>query len=238
MKKLLGFGAVALALAGCGGGKVTISSRVGTRTPTALTAASQGSQLTLAGGDVTIDDVKIIVRRIRLEPTVAPTGESSAGEDELGIGPFPLEFTAADLAGGTLVHEFTANVDGGTYKQIKFEIHKVEDADVQAASAADAALLTEMKGLSVKIHGFYLSKEFTFTSALDEEQEREGTFNVGGDSGLTLNIDPTGWFADPSNAAVTLDPGDSANKSKIESNIKASIDVYDDDDHDGKPDPS
>ncbi len=234
MKKLVGLGAVALALAGCGGAKVSVSSRIGTRTPMALTAASPSSQLTLNGGSIVLDDVKIVVRRVRLEPTAVAVGESSAGEDELGIGPFLLDFgkTYLDSGAGTLVHDFTGDVAPGTYKQIKFEIHKIESSD----AAANPAAFADMSGLSVRIQGSYLGSPFTFTSSLDEEQEREGTFKVGDGSNIDLNIDPTNWFTDPGNPAVTLDPADPANQSKIESNIKASIDSFEDDNRDGKPD--
>ncbi len=234
MKKLVGLAAVALTLAGCGGAKVSISSRIGTRTPMALSAASPANRLTLNGGNVVLDDVKIVVRRIRLEPTAVAVGESAAGEDEIGLGPFLLDFgkTYLDSGAGTLVHDFTADVAPGTYKQVKFEIHKIESSDV----AANPSLFTDMAGLSVKIQGSYLGSSFTFTSALDEEQEREGTFKVGDGSNIDLNVDPTNWFTDPSDPTVTLNPADPANQSKIESNIKASIDSFEDDNRDGKPD--
>ncbi len=253
MKRLLGFGVVALALAGCGGAKVTVSSRVGNKSPTALTAASPSGQLTLNGGNIGLDDVKIVVRRIRLEPTPAATGASSEGEDEIGVGPFLVEFKKAYLdsingtgpTGNMLQQVLKANVTPAVYKQIKFEIHKVEDADLASNPG-----LSDMKTLSVRITGTCsfagcscptppnsTVRTFTFESALDEEQEREGTFDLtNGGGNIDFNIDPTGWFTDPSNAALTLDPCSATNQSKIESNIKASIDLYDDDNMDGLPD--
>jgi hypothetical protein len=238
MKRLLAVGAATLALAGCGGSKVSVSSRIGAASPLALTAATGSNQLNVNGG-VVIKDVTIIVRRIRLEPTVAPAGQSSEGEDEVGFGPFALTFDVSAIDTGTLIRDFTAgDVAAGTYKEIKFEIHKVEDADVpKDPSDPSHAVLNAMRGLSVVVHGLDAAgTEFFFKSALDEEQEREGTFTIDGTNNITLNIDPINWFIDGNGA--TLAPGDAANKSKIESNIKASIDVYEDDDHDGKPDAS
>lgn len=238
MKKLVGLGAVALALAGCGGAKVSVSSRVGTKTPMALTAASGTNQLQLNGGNITLTDVKIVVRSIRLEPTVAPAGSSSAGEDELGFGPFLVEFGQPylDTAKGSLQQVFTAtDVTAGTYKQIKFEVHKIEKADV----LADPARFADMEGLSVRVQGTCVNctcatpNTFDFKSSLDEEQEREGTFKIDGTNNIDLNVDPTNWFTD---GGAPLDPCDTANQSKIESAIKASIDAFDDDNEDGKPD--
>ena len=236
MKKVLALGAATLALAGCGGNKVSVSSRIGAASPLALTATTGSNQLNVNGG-VVIKDVTIIVRRIRLEPTVAPTGQSSAGEDEVGFGPFPLTFDVSAVDTGTLQRDFTVgDVAAGTYEQIKFEIHKVEDADVPTDPGDPRyAVLNAMKGLSVMVHGFDMAgTEFFFKSALDEEQEREGTFTVDGTNNITLNIDPINWFVDVGGAALA--PGDPANQSKIESNIKASIDAYEDDNEDGKPD--
>jgi hypothetical protein len=87
----------------------------------------------------------------------------------------------------------------------------------------------------VVVNGTYRGAPFTFSSSLDEEQEREGTFTLGdGNDNITLDIDPSRWFVGA--GGTTLDPSSTANRSQIESNIKASIDVFDDDDRDGRDD--
>ena len=83
------------------------------------------------------------------------------------------------------------------YKKIKFKIHKVEDAD------ATNAALTDMKGKSVVLEGTVDGNAFTWVSTLDEEQERKGTFDIGGNDNLTFNFNPSGWFT---KSGARLDP--------------------------------
>ena len=89
------------------------------------------------------------------------------------------------------------------------------------------------------LEGTIDAQSFTFTSSLDEEQEREGLFRIQSDqdNDITLVIDAAGWFLD---GATRLDPRlaatDGSIRSIIESNIKASIDVFDDEDRDGRED--
>jgi len=126
---------------------------------------------------------------------------------------------------------FDADVPQGTYRKVKFEIHKVEDSDVNTD-----ARFAGLKNTSVVIDGTVDGKAFSFVSALNEEQERDGTFSVGsGAQNLTLNLDATKWFV--ASGGGRLDPSDpGVDKSKIEQNIKGSIDAYDDDDQNGKRD--
>src|SRR5262249_33800268 len=112
---------------------------------------------------------------------------------------------------------------------IKFEIHKIEDGEAAAPTFAG------MAGKSLIIDGTVDNKPFSFSSSLDEEQEREGTFTVGSKTNKgTLTTDPTGWFA---SNGQRLDPSDpNVDRSKIEQNIKASLDAFEDDDRDGRRD--
>ena len=63
----------------------------------------------------------------------------------------------------------------------------------------------------------------------------EGTFKVAAaGSNVTLNVDPTNWFM---SSGSRLDPSDpNVDHSKVDANIKASLDAFDDDDHDGRRD--
>ncbi len=236
--KRIGLAALAALLAaGCGGGQLSFSARAGSRTPGgALRSALQ------VNGGVVIDEVKMVIRRVKLERTASPAGSADSSDtEEVKVGPFLVHLCSdaanaaapatcpSGLDSGTLSRVFDADVPSDTYKQVKFEIHKVEDADAQANPA-----LASMAGLSVYVRGTASGRAFEFTSSLDEEQEREGSFQVGsGSNNITLSVDPQNWFVDPQ----TQQPLDPANdKSKIESNIKASIDVYDDDDEDGYAD--
>ena len=230
----------ALALAAAcsnGGSAVSLSARVGAAT--AATRAPQQGSLTLANG-IVVSRIRLVVRRIKLKGVKAVTdggrdGGSHGDEDgdsrELKTGPFLVDLAGAALEGGTVQKIFDAEVPAGTYRKIEFEIHKLSDSE----AAADARF-ADLKGTSVVVDGKIDGKDFTFTSALNEEQEREGPFTVGAKatSNVTLSLDPTKWFT---GATARLDPnGTDAEKAQIEQNIKASLDAFEDDDHDGRHD--
>ncbi len=218
--------AAAGVLAACSSSNPTVSfsARAGAQSGASLQASTQ----VITSGAVTIDHVQMVVQSVELERPDA-NGGTNPVDEELGAGPFLIEFATNELD-GHLKHVFDGSVPAGTYDKMKFKIHHVEDAE----AAANAAL-APLKGKSIVITGTYAAAPFTFTSSLEEEQEREGTFTVAdGSNNITLNIDPSGWFV--GSGGATLDPTLSANRSQIESNIKASIDAYDDDDRDGVDD--
>ncbi len=234
MRKI-GLVVLAAALAtGCGGTQLSVSAKAG---PSSAALGALSSALTLNGGAVVVDDVRIVLRRIKLETVATSPGGSSPGEQEFALSPRVVHFSLQGIETPRLEQVFTASVEAKTFQEIKFEIHKVDDSDI--ASVTDAQVradLQAMNGSSIIIAGTYNGTPFTFTSTLDEEQEREGTFNVADGSNITLSIDPTNWFSN--GAGGTLDPSSSSNRSQIESNIKASIDAFDDDNRDGLPDHS
>lgn len=210
----------ALALAACGGNSTTFSARLGA--PTGAVRPTDGSEaLTLSNG-IVLARVRVVIQRIQLK--LDETADSSE-DSELKVGPFVADFSGSALDNGTPTQLFDTEVPKGVYKKLKFKIHKVEDAD------ATSAALTDLKGRSVVLEGTVDDVAFTWESSLDEEQERKGSFNIGGGDNLTFNFNPAGWFT---KNGARLDPRDTANKSEIEKNIKDSLDCYDDDDQDGK----
>jgi hypothetical protein len=218
MNKVLKTIALALLVSGCGS-KATVSL-------TARTAsAAVGQALTVTGG-VNLTRVRLVVQKIELERTpIAVDGGSHHDGQELAVGPFLIDLQGAQLDSG-INKVFTVTVDSGDYKEITFKIHKLEDAE----AGSDPAL-AQMTGHSIRIEGTRNGTAFTFDSSLDEEQEREGNFTLhSGANNIAFNIDPSGWFM---NGATPLDPSDPAARSKIESNIKASIDAFKDDDNHG-----
>lgn len=208
------------ALAACGGSNTSFSARVGA--PAAnLRGNGAPDALTLSSG-IVVSRVRIVLQRIQLKlDETADNGK----DGELKVGPFLADFSGAALDGGSPSRIFDADVPKGTYKRIKFKVHKVEDADATTLG------LTEMKAKSVVIDGTVDGVAFSWASSLDEEQERKGTFVIGGGDNLTFNFNPTGWFT---KFGARLDPRDTKNQSDIEKNIKDSLDCYDDDDGDGK----
>jgi hypothetical protein len=215
MHHVLRTAALALLLAGCGKTTVSLSSHVGSSTA--------GSALTAAGG-VTLTRVRIVVEKIELEGVATMDGGTRV-EREFEAGPYLIDLQGAQLEGG-INKLFTIDIEPGVYREVKFKIHKLGEAQANADPK-----FVEMKNLSIRVEGTRNGTAFTFDSALDEEQEREGDFTVkAGDNNIDLNINPAGWFM---NGNTPLDPSDPSARSRIESNIKASIEAFKDDDHHG-----
>jgi hypothetical protein len=152
-------------------------------------------------------------------------GGSGLTEEELSVGPFLIDLAGSALDSGRVTSVFDAsNVPSGTYRKIKFKIHKLEDGDTSFPGFPRKSLV---------VTGTFRGAPFTFDSEVNEEQEREGSFAIGnGNDNITLNIDVSRWFAGA--GGTTLDPTLSSDRKQIEDNIKSSIDAYDDDDRDGR----
>ncbi len=217
MKNVLKTIALALAVSGCGS-KATVSL-------TARTASAGVGQALTVNGGVNLTRVRMVVQKIELERTLIVDGGSHRDGQELAVGPFLIDLQGSQLDTG-INKVFTVTTDSGEYKEITFKIHNLENAE----AGSDPAL-GQMTGHSIRIEGTRNGTAFTFDSSLDEEQEREGNFTLhGGANNIAFNIDPSGWFM---NGATPLDPSDPTARSKIESNIKASIDAFKDDDNHG-----
>jgi hypothetical protein len=194
----------------CGGAKATVSTKA-----SAVTAAPSGATITL-------DRAQLEVERVRLTPAttaqMSGTSGESETEDEVGAGPFHLDLTGAELS-GQVSHAFDIAAAPGDYTRLKVRVHP--DATNQK---------------SIIIDGTFNGSAFTFSSSLDEDQEREAPFTVdpAGTANITLSFDTSRWFSDGQGGA--LDPSNASNRSQIENNVKASIQAFEDDDHDGTDD--
>jgi hypothetical protein len=161
----------------------------------------------------------------------APGTAGAGGEVEVSAGPYLVDLSGSALASGTIVEQFALDVAEGTYDELKFRIHHLEDGQRLGDDDVDS------RQSSVVVAGTLPDgRAFTFRSRLNDQQKLKGTFVVGGaaPSNITLTIDPTRWFLDAGGAL--LDPTVEANRQAIERNIRASIDAFDDDDHDGRDD--
>jgi hypothetical protein len=234
--KLITFASV-LALAACGGSgtaNVALSARAGTAASTAATATGQQAQPLDLGNGIIVTHLRVVLSEVKLEGT-ASTDAGTGEEIEFKTAPVLLDLAGASLDNGTTQQITLSNVKSGTYREIKFKIHKPSQSD--SGVTADAALAT-MAGLhaSIIVEGTIdgSANQVLFTSAVEAQQQVEGTFNFAeGDHALTLNLDATTWFG---TAASRLDPRVAGNRSAIENNIKASFKAFQDDDHNGHED--
>lgn len=222
-------GMLAVWLVACApAGESKLSLNVRTGAPgTKSGALTQG--LALANG-IQVDRIRIVVKKLELE--AANGKESEEGDDvEVEAGPFLIDLAGAALDGG--IHEvLTAQVPPGEYREVKFQIHPLEEKEAQSNAAFQELLA---KKASILVDGTVDQAAFAFASGLDEEQKLESKVSIGASAnGLTLNIDPSGWFT--ASGGSRLDPRQESARSAIEANIKRSIDAYDDDDEDGEDD--
>lgn len=176
---------------------------------------------------VTITSARVVIDEIEFE---------SIFDDTLDF-EFEQPFIQ-DLMVGSSIHEIeTFQVPFGSYKEMEIEID-----DLDGEHGAVYIQNPELQDLSIRVEGFLngdSTDTFVFTSDLSEEQEREFNPPLVLDEGsasinlvLTINMDT--WFVDSS--GNFLDPRIESNYAKIEDNIEASLEVFEDKDDDGEED--
>jgi hypothetical protein len=212
--------------AGCGASSLSLSVSAG-----APASAAAQSALVLSNG-IVLNRVRIVVTKVELElARTADAGVADLEEHEMKLGPLLIDLSGASLDSGKPADVAAASLPAGTYREIKFKIHKPQstettDVGVQAMATAGASIIAEgtIDGVN----------NFTFTTPMEVQQELEGNFVLGPSSNLTLHVDATSWFGGAGSAR--LDPRDAANASAIENNIKLSFKAFRDDNRDGHED--
>ncbi len=210
---------LAAGIVGCGGPNLSVSVRAGSP---AATAVARGA-LT-AGSGIVLTRVRIVIRKVELEKA------GTAEMDEIASGPYLLDLSGAALDSGAVGHLLDASFTPGTYSEVKLELHKPDsgetavNADLQEMVAAQASIIAD---------GTIDGTPFSFKTAVNTDQRFEGNVELADGSNLTVNVDPSGWFA---SGGARLDPRNESNRSQIENNIQSSFRAFRDDDHDGHED--
>lgn len=199
---------------GSDGGAFSLSTRV-----VAPQAAASALQI---GDRVELQRVRMAIRNVKLH------GDAGAVEIEVEAGPFLLDLAGAEIDGG-VVQQVVVDVPAGTYDELRFVVHRLEDGQ----SVGDPILDSRQAAIVLNL---VVDGEATiWQTDVNDEQRLAGTFVVsGGGDNVTLRIDPNGWFTGP--GGQFLDPRLDANRQAIENNIRSSIDAFDDDDRDGHDD--
>jgi hypothetical protein len=176
---------------------------------------------------VTISSAQVVIREVEFE---------SSFEDSID---FELEQPfVRDLAvDSTLQQITTIQLPFGTYEEMEIEIGRLD--------STDGAVFTQnplLQNLSIRVQGFVdadPSNTFVFSSDISVEQENEFDSPLVVDettpsTNVVLMLDMSRWFVDDNNNPI--DPTLAGNQRAIESNIKASIKMFEDDDDDGHDD--
>jgi hypothetical protein len=243
MKRSLFSIIVALAFAAACAEDVTVHIRGGDRPPDpdflrvdrGGTAHGTPGSLTVAGG-IQVDRLQIVVRNLRLQSQPIDGGSvDTPGAVILGANAYLVDLAGSSLGGGTftpLLGQVGMGAKG--FYEMDIDLSPVNDADV----AAQPELLP-LLGKTFIISGHNQQGVlFSFASALGSTLARESVFRMGlNHNNLDVNIAPNTWFAAPDGGVLDPASADPAVRAKIEENVAASIDAYEDDDMDGDPDP-
>ena len=207
--------------------------------PVASRTSVFGPSLDLVVGSgasvVTITKAQVVLGRIEVEP--GSTAATCSGTESDGCPELKLDPVLVDLPlDGTTKTDFGANIPAGSYRGVELKVRPVNSSD--QGGAAFLAANPSFSNVSVHVEGTYNGVPFSYNSSLDAEIEMElstpVTLTSGSGSNLTLFIDVASWFKDSSGNAI--DPTNSQNASTIDSQIKQSFRVFEDDDKNGVPD--
>lgn len=237
----------------------TVAFSVATRAVPGSSLALSGAPDTLTDGTnvLVIDTAQLVIREIELERVEGSVtcpddddhdghddGQSAQGAqriahasdddedddcDEVHIGPYLLDLPL----GAGAARQFMVEVPAGTYDEVDFKVHKPGDSD-----ASFLAAHPEFRGRSVRVVGTWNGTPFVYTGDASSEQEAALvpplTMAEGAGTELTLFVDLSTWFrvngslVDP---ALANEGGQW--EEAVERSIKASIQAFEDRDHDG-----
>lgn len=195
----------------------------GAGAPAALQGASSGAS---AATTVELQSATFVLGGLKLATAGVDATVDWVFEQSVVI---PLDFT------GDPVLAFDTDVPAGIYKELEVSIDKLE-----VGNPAEGPLIALWPGLadaSVLVTGLVtrdggIPEAFTFNAALDVDLELlfdapiEFTAEDNPVTLVALTIDVSGWFA---GTGDMLDPTDPADRSAIESNIQASLELYEQD---------
>ena len=200
------FSAFVYFLPGCGEDSVTTQAD-----NVDISVMSSGDSINDNIGILVLDTVKILIKDIKLN--VANNNQDSTN---FKVGPYVLYLNMASSV--NIIS--TAYIPPGTYDKVKFEIHKLADTE----TPPDPDFVDVNGRYSVVIKGRFNGVSFVFKSNKSAHQKLTFPGNLqvsaSGKSNITLQVKPYIWFI---KNGLYLDPGDPANESDIDNNIKDNI---------------
>lgn len=175
-----------------------------------------------------LDTVKILIKDIKIK--IANNNEDST---DFKIGPFVLFLNLTSS-----INEISSSIiPEGTYRKIKFEIHKLNDNE----AIPDPEFADANGRYSVIVKGWYYGNYFVYKSTKSAHQilqfPNDYPVVASYNTNITLVTRPYIWFIKNS---FWLDPRDPANSNDIDNNIKNNINhnfkAFRDNDRNGIPD--
>ncbi len=169
---------------------------------------------------IVLDSIKVLIKDIKLN--VSGNSDTS----NIKTGPFVVSLnpnSSVNIISSALI-------PNGSYDRVKFEIHKLEDAD----GAIDPIFSFGGGKYSAVVYGKYNGTAFIYRSDKSAKEILSFTppavVNSTTKSNVTLKVQPYTWFW---NGSDYMDPTLSSNANNIDNNIKASFKAFKDNDHNG-----
>jgi len=210
---------------------------------TAMLSRAFGSEAALddtlvVGADTLVfGSVEIVLREIelkRLEVLDCDITPEPEGCEKFEAGPV---LVSLPLGAGPEAEFVLDDIPPGTYNEIEFDVHKVND-DVEdlAFRQAHPTFLDK----SIRVTGTFNGQAFVFESDLDVEQELNLSpalvvEDASPPTNITILVDVNGWFRDDLGALI--DPATANkgfdNEGIVKENIKNTMEAFEDADEDG-----
>jgi len=234
----------AVAAAACGDGTgvpgpetVSLNFRVSAAAPAAAPAPAPGMSLVagppmgLSGtnGDLTIDEIRMIINEVELKPADGHCDAVADASDDDSCPEFEAPPRFFDLPlDGEPIAAVTSLIPPGSYKALDFEVEDLEDDKGDAVEAAAIAavrseVLAEIpdwpREASILVTGSFtpsggsaVSFRVFLKAEIEIEMDLVPNLMVGEDGvasrDLTVDVDPAAWFVRADDTVVPLDQYD------------------------------
>ena len=174
-----------------------------------------------------LQEVKLLLRDIKIK------NQSDNNEMQVKTGPLVVEL---DLT-GKLTQFSESEIPAGTDDRVRFEIHKIEDAETPPDPEFKEGSESSLR-YSVIVKGTIDGEEFRYrfrkSANQDIKLEEDVVVGDGEAANLTIMVDPYSWFYE---GDVLLNPNDKSNENLIENKMQNAFKkAYKDNDHDGNSD--
>ena len=171
-----------------------------------------------------LTEVKILMKEIKIK------NQASTDDLQVKTGPFVVQLNLQSR----ITQFAVATIPAGNYDRVKFEIHKVDEAETPPDPEFKEGLESEFR-FSAIVKGEIEGTPFNYRSRKSAKQDIkiEGDIVVeeNGSANLSITVDPYSWFYE---GDKFLDPNDPANESKIENNFQYGFkNAFKDSDKDG-----